>query len=109
MPHGGSFKDLAKIVSGSGRHVEQAHDCVAKWCNCRFVHSTFNTITFRTILQPIDADHFFVFSVAVSQSLWICIQICPSFCMSKLTLPDAARSNSVKRLDPNSRGNSECK
>ena len=59
MPHGGSFKDLAKIVSGSGRHVEQAHDCVAKWCNCRFVHSTFNTITFRTILQPIDADHFF--------------------------------------------------
>ncbi len=29
----------------------------------------------------------------------ICIQYCPSFCTSELTLHDAARSNTVKQLD----------
>jgi hypothetical protein len=31
------------------------------------------------------------------------------FCMSELTLPDAARSNTVKQLDRRNRGNFECK
>ena len=31
------------------------------------------------------------------------------FCMSELTLPDSARSNTVKQLDRRNRGNFECK
>ena len=31
------------------------------------------------------------------------------FCMSELTLPDAARSNTVKQLDRRNRGNLKCK
>jgi hypothetical protein len=39
----------------------------------------------------------------------IYIQYWPSFGMSKLTLPDAAWSKAVKKLDRRNRGNLECK